>query len=118
MRPMSLPTHMTVGFPCDKPGASGRKALAWWPGWAGLELSWRAATKRLGSVDSSPGAPTSSFPPRPEAQRHLPKPGTFPESAEDTQSPGIMERSGSNLLNSNFWAFSAHTAFIKLVFSS
>lgn len=49
----------------------------------------------------------------PQTQRHFPLLATtFPESAEATQILEIMTRSGSNLLNSNFWAFQ-HTQLLS-----
>jgi hypothetical protein len=76
--------------------------------------------QEVGAIGSSPGPQDRLLPaPTPHPRhRHLLDLATFPESAENTWRPGIMERSDSNLLNSNFEAFSAHTAFIKLVFSS
>lgn len=113
---MSLQTHLTTGSPCDKPWGRQAESISLAAGLGSDgEVSSQQAVRVSGALSGilcfKPAPPLKTW-------RHLPNPATFPESAEDTQSLGIMKRSGSNLLNSNFWAFSAHTAFIKLVFSS
>lgn len=63
--------------------------------------------------------PQESSTPNPlgHTQRHHPDLAIFPESAEDTRSTGIMKRSGSNLLNSNFGLFQ-HTQLLSNWYSS
>lgn len=115
---MSLQTHLTTASPCDKPWGRQAESISLAAGLGSDGAGEVSSQQAVGVSGALSGISCFQPAPPPKTWRHLANPATFPESAEDTQSLGIMKRSGSNLLNSNFWAFSAHTAFIKLVFSS